>query len=98
MNKLMSPVFRRAAIFSLVLATGAVVFPSAASGGACHLPAVPGRTVRVSVAHDGAQANGPSYFAEISANGRYVAFASSATNLARGGSDGVYVHDRTSRR
>ena len=66
-----------------------------------------GTTQRVSVASDGTQANGLSYESSISADGRYVAFRSFATNLVTGNvnhstcagsgqsnpSD-VYVHDR----
>lgn len=51
---------------------------------------------RVSVASSGAQANQGSYSVSISANGRYVAFTSSATNLAAGtaaNSVGVFVRD-----
>lgn len=54
-------------------------------------------TERVSVASDGAQANGPSLFASISADGRFVAFESYASNLVAGdtnGTDDVFVHDR----
>ncbi|MCA9774158.1 MAG: PD40 domain-containing protein, partial [Myxococcales bacterium] len=40
-----------------------------------------GSTTRVSVASDGSEANGPSFGAAMSADGRYVAFASFATNL-----------------
>ncbi|MBZ0253726.1 MAG: hypothetical protein K8I02_10340, partial [Candidatus Methylomirabilis sp.] len=57
-----------------------------------------GRTERVSVASDGAEANGPSYHRPtISADGRFVGFWSAATNLvaddtnARGD---AFVHDR----
>lgn len=74
----------------------------------------PGVTVRVSVASDGAQANGPSGLeggtlmnaaqVSVSADGRYVAFDSAATNLvpgqpsptkAFGNADAgqVFVHD-----
>ncbi|MFD8704086.1 TolB family protein [Kitasatospora sp. NPDC059648] len=56
-----------------------------------------GRTERVDTGTDGAQADGDSFEAAISADGRYVAFSSSATNLAPGantGYDDVYVHDR----
>ncbi len=42
------------------------------------------RTTRVSVSSRGAQGNGPSIYAYVSANGRYVAFNSSATNLVAG--------------
>jgi Tol biopolymer transport system component len=59
--------------------------------------AVTGSTTRVSVASDGTQSNGASSaFLSISAEGRYVAFSSDASNLVpndtNGGSD-VFVHD-----
>jgi Tol biopolymer transport system component len=57
-----------------------------------------GTTERVSVASDGAQANGASDQAEISANGRFVAFSSWANNLVaddQNGNRDVFVHDRT---
>ncbi len=58
-------------------------------------------TQRVSVASDGTQADGPSAFPSISADGRRVAFTSKATNLAPAGpgfrrpppQDPMYVHD-----
>jgi len=56
-----------------------------------------GATTRVSVASNGAQADGTSYDPYISANGRYVAFHSDATNLVAGDTNGVsdaFVHDR----
>ena len=56
-----------------------------------------GQTLRASVASDGAQANGPSYWPSISADGRYVAFESNATNLVAGDTNGVsdiFLHDR----
>jgi Tol biopolymer transport system component len=56
-----------------------------------------GQTTRVSVASDGTQANGHSYDPSISADGRYVAFASLASNLVSGDTNGawdVFVHDR----
>jgi Tol biopolymer transport system component len=60
-----------------------------------------GQTSRVSVASDGAQGNGDSFSPAISANGRFVAFVSGATNLVRGDTNGatdVFVHDRKTRR
>lgn len=57
-----------------------------------------GQTTRVSVATGGAQANGYSDSPSISANGRYVAFASSAPDLVEGDTNGVtdiFVHDRS---
>ena len=55
-----------------------------------------GQTTRVSVASDGAQGNDISWDPSISADGRYVAFYSDATNLVSGdtnGTDDVFVHD-----
>lgn len=57
---------------------------------------VTGDTKRVSVATDGSQSNNSSTMPSISADGRYVAFESGASNLVAGdtnGSDDVFVHD-----
>ena len=55
------------------------------------------RTSRVSVDSNGQQANGLSYLPSISADGRYVAFSSSASNIAlfpdTNHADDVFVHD-----
>ncbi|MCI0476942.1 MAG: hypothetical protein L0Y55_11885, partial [Anaerolineales bacterium] len=54
-------------------------------------------TTRVSVASDGTQANAHVDSFEISGDGRYVAFATSANNLISGDTNGVgdvFVHDR----
>ncbi|MCJ7492238.1 MAG: hypothetical protein MUP15_08845, partial [Dehalococcoidia bacterium] len=56
-----------------------------------------GATERVSVDSLGNEANGASAVPAISANGRYVAFISSATNLAEGDTYpnfDIFVHDR----
>jgi Tol biopolymer transport system component len=63
-----------------------------------------GTTERVSVSSAGAEANAASGHAIISANGRFVAFASDASNLVAGDTNGgssgspsegdVFVHDR----
>jgi Tol biopolymer transport system component len=56
-----------------------------------------GVTQRVSVDSAGGEANGPSYDAAISGDGRYVAFSSIASNLVEGDTNGyadVFVHDR----
>jgi len=56
-----------------------------------------GLTERVSVASDGGQANGGSSYPAISADGRFVAFASDASDLVPGDTNGcgdVFVHDR----
>jgi PKD repeat protein len=58
---------------------------------------VTGETERVSVTSGGAEANGESTLPAISADGRYVAFVSVATNLVSGDGNGVadvFVHDR----
>jgi len=60
---------------------------------------VSGLTVRVSVNSQGEQANGYSYAAALSADGRYVAFQSYASNLVEGdhnGASDIFVHDRQS--
>lgn len=58
-----------------------------------------GTTEKISVAHDGGQADDMTFFtASVSAGGRYVAFASRATNLVPGDSHPglwhVYLRDR----
>src|SRR5438093_763515 len=56
-----------------------------------------GTTERVSVASDGAQGNNASSYPALSADGRFVAFDSDATNLVAGDTNGttdVFVHDR----
>src|SRR5437764_14044 len=56
-----------------------------------------GMTARVSVASDGTQANNVSSYPALSADGRFVAFQSDATNLVVGDTNGktdVFVHDR----
>jgi Tol biopolymer transport system component len=55
-----------------------------------------GVTTRVSVNSRGRQANGSSWFSTISANGRYVAYQSVASNLVRGDTNrlvDVFVRD-----
>ena len=56
-----------------------------------------GTIERVSLADDGTQANASSALPEISADGRYVAFRSTASNLVPGDTNGftdVFVYDR----
>ena len=55
---------------------------------------------RVSVASNGSEANNHSYDPAMSADGRYVLFESTATNLVPGAQSSyshVYLHDRTTR-
>lgn len=58
-----------------------------------------GRTNRASIRSDLREANGSSYDPSISANGRFVAFTSTASNLAikgdNNGDSDIFVHDRT---
>jgi hypothetical protein len=66
-------------------------------GGVFPALAAPGDTTRVSVDSSGAQANGGSRRTTISDDGRYVAFASEASNLVSGDANGtndIFVHDR----
>src|SRR6266567_3491186 len=56
-----------------------------------------GITERVSVASDGTEGNAASAGAALSADGRFVAFHSTATNLVAGDTNGktdVFIHDR----
>jgi Tol biopolymer transport system component len=77
-------------LFSLVLAIAlALAIPLASR-------AAPGDTIRVSLATDGTEGNSQSRFPAISADGRYVAFSSYASNLVSGdtnGSSDIFVHD-----
>lgn len=57
-----------------------------------------GTTERVSVASDGTQANGDSYDAVITPDGRYVVFNSFASNLVSRDTNGTadtFIHDRS---
>ena len=60
-----------------------------------------GQTTRVSVDSAGVEGNGQSALADISASGRYVSFASFASNLVAGDGNGfadIFVHDRNTGR
>lgn len=60
-----------------------------------------GQITRVSIGFDGSQANGHSRDPAISANGRYVVFSSSATNLVKDDKnfyEDIFVYDREARR
>ncbi|TAD90334.1 MAG: hypothetical protein EAZ99_06825 [Alphaproteobacteria bacterium] len=54
-------------------------------------------TIRVSVATDGTQHNGNVEYADMSQDGRFIVFGSTATNLVAGDTNGVpdvFLHDR----
>jgi Tol biopolymer transport system component len=56
-----------------------------------------GQTIRVSVDSNGAQGNGVSFRPSISADGQFIAFESTSTNLVENDTNGqmdVFVHDR----
>src|SRR5688572_30608155 len=56
------------------------------------------QTTRVSVSSGGEAGNGDSHWPAISADGRFVGFLSSASNLVSGDTNGVadiFVHDRS---
>lgn len=72
-----------------VVALALLLLPAASAG--------PGATFRASVATGGEQANGRSFFPAISADGRFVAFYSDASNLVADDTNGlrdVFVNDR----
>lgn len=72
----------------VLLAVGLGIAPTALS-----------QTTRVSVSTGGVQANAECTHPAVSADGRFVAFASTATNLAPGATTGsrqIYRHDRLS--
>jgi Tol biopolymer transport system component len=74
----------------LMAVTGLTVYSKAVGGGT---------TTRVSVASDGTEGNNNSNYSAISADGRYVAFRSSADNLVVGDTNSeydIFVHDRQS--
>ena len=59
-------------------------------------PAATPNTIRVSYTSTGGQPNGLSYLSASSANGRYVAFTSAASNMVPGDTNGrqdVFVRD-----
>jgi hypothetical protein len=75
----------------------AVAGSAAVTAGPAHADV--GTTTRVSVSSDGAQGNAISFQPEVSADGRYVAFDSGASNLVPGDTNGaldVFLRDRMS--
>jgi Tol biopolymer transport system component len=79
-------------------AAGLVLALLATGSAAAALPQPPGRTTLVSQKVGGGFPDGSSGAPSISSDGRYVAFASGASNLVRGDASGtteVYVRDRS---
>src|SRR5438067_1781728 len=65
------------------------------AAGRCRIEA-PGHTERVDVSTTGQQANAPTFRGNVSADGRFVAFSSFATNLVpddRNGVEDVFLRD-----
>jgi Tol biopolymer transport system component len=82
----------------VAFASAATNLTAGAGPGDIYVRSGAGPLVDVSVAADGGPANGPSSQPAISADGRYVAFASTASNLVSGDTNGVsdvFVRDRT---
>ncbi len=86
------PSFRSGrAVAAVALAAALAIMPWAP------VSASPGITTRVSVASDGTEGDGGSPLSSLSADGRFVAFHSYASNLVGGDTNGdfdVFVHDR----
>jgi Tol biopolymer transport system component len=77
------------ALLAGIVALSLLVLPAASAG--------PGATFRVSVATGGAEGNGRSFVPAVSADGRYSAFYSDASNLVDGDANGardVFLHDQ----
>jgi len=72
------------------------LFPNKTVLAAAQVTTNTGATTRVSISSDGTQANGGSESPSISADGRYVAFSSSASNLVDGDTNSqsdVFIRD-----
>jgi len=79
---------------SRVLLVGLLSIGAAGPPAAAASPPAPGTTTLVSVATNGREANGWSWGAAISANGRFVAFGSTASNLlADGPKSDLFIRD-----
>jgi Tol biopolymer transport system component len=90
---------RRNAYVMTALGTAAMVVPSSVFTPVATADPIPtGATLRVSVAVAGGTANAQSHTADLSANGRFVVFSSSASNLVAGDTnktDDIFVRDRS---
>jgi hypothetical protein len=81
---------RSGSLGAVVLLAGVLAFPATPAG------AHRGTTALVSVDSAGNEGNGESFGPSISANGRFVAFTSFASNLVPGdtnGNDHIFVHE-----
>jgi uncharacterized repeat protein (TIGR01451 family) len=100
MNTYKKPATRVTGLFpgrrSILAGVMFVLLVSLAINPRAALAHVPGVTQRVSVDSLGNEGDGASGISAISADGRFVAFGSSATNLIAGGNlpFGIFVHDR----
>src|SRR6185436_6210010 len=83
---------KRAQTITLAILASSLVFSGLA--GAFDAPAAPTRTTRESVSSTGTPASGTVQAGSLSANGRYVVFSSTATNLTGAVGMHVYRHDR----
>jgi hypothetical protein len=84
---------KRAQTFTMAVLASSLAFSGIA--GAFDAAATHPRTTRESVSSTGAPAVGPVQSGTLSANGRFVVFSSSATNLTGASGMQVYRHDRT---
>lgn len=88
---------RIAVVAALLAALTASMTASALGGGTEAAPIIPVRVARLSVSSSGEQGNGASGAPSISADARYVAFASDATNLVAGdvnNAGDIFLRDR----
>ena len=87
---------RRGVAFLFVIVLSVIVI-GFKLGGATAAPDAPGMTTLVPVDSSGVQGNGWSSYPSLSADGRFVAFVSDATNLVpvdTNGTNDIFIHDR----
>jgi hypothetical protein len=92
MNDIIRPFFIDLLVLALLIGSMFLTIHSPASAAT-----IAGVTERVSISSTGGQGNGDSQYSAISADGRYVAFFSWATDLVDGDTNGVvdvFVYDR----
>jgi Tol biopolymer transport system component len=89
--------FLTAGLMPVLALSGAGILAGLVPAGVAHADGDTTATSRISVASDGSQGNGDSKASALSADGRYVAFDSSAANLVPGDTNNasdVFVRDR----